>query len=137
MQNLTVFTVVDYVHQLGMMLFLGTIVLMSLRLLGVFMARRAVSDVARDLRVGMSVGLATMLVSGPLMAAGEPVRWYGDDPFRVKMSVLLVALVFHFVLFRRVTARDDAGPVLRRATAILALVLWFGVGWMGRLITVL
>jgi hypothetical protein len=137
LQRPTVFSVVDIIHQLGMALFIGTIAIVSLRLLGLLMAGRPVSEVAGNVRWGTTIGLTTMLITGPLMAAGEPVRWYGDNPFRVKMSVLLLALIFHFTLYRRMTKRDDGGRVLQGFTGIAALLLWFGVGWVGRFITVL
>jgi hypothetical protein len=137
MHDLKLFSLVDTLHQLGMVLFLGCITVMSLRLLGVLMPRRPISEVTRDLRHGTIAGLATMFVTGPLVAVAEPERWYTDGPFRLKMAILLAALIFHFTLFRRVTQRDEPGPLLSRCTGVLALLLWFGVGWMGRLITVL
>lgn len=137
MRNPTLYSLVDTLHQLGMVLFVGTIVVMSLRLLGAVMPRRPVSQVARQLRWGTMVGLASMFVTGPLVFVPESVRWYTNGPFRIKMAVLLLALFFHFTIFRKVTQSDQSSPVMRVCTAALALVLWFGVGWMGRLITVL
>lgn len=137
MRNPTLYSLVDTLHQLGMVLFVGAIVVVSLRLLGAVMPQRPVSEVTRQVRWGTMIGLGTMFITGPLVFVPESVRWYTNGPFRVKMTVLLLALVFHFTVFRRVTQRDQSGPLMRVCTAVLALVLWFGVGWMGRLITVL
>ncbi len=126
------YTVLDMIHQLAMVVFLGTIVLVSLRLLDLVMRERPVSEVARDVRYGTMAGLATMLVTGPLLFVPEPVRWYVNDFFRLKMTFLFLALVFHFTLYRWVTRRDNAGRVLCGFTGALALFLWFGVGWAGR-----
>jgi uncharacterized membrane protein len=130
------YNVLDMIHQLAMVVFLGTIVLVSLRLLGLVMRDRRVSEVARDVRYGTMAGLATMLVTGPLLFVPEPVRWYVNDFFRWKMTFLFLALVFHFTLYRWVTRRDDAGPALCRVAGALALFLWFGVGWAGRVFTI-
>jgi hypothetical protein len=130
------YTVLDMIHQLAMVVFLGTIVLVSLRLLGLVMRERRVSEVARDVRYGTMAGLVTMLVTGPLLFVPEPVRWYVNDVFRWKMTFLFCALLFHFTLYRRVTHRDDTGPVLRGLAGALALFLWFGVGWAGRVFTI-
>jgi len=126
------YTVLDQIHQLAMMVFLGTILLLSLRLLGLVMRGRPVSQVARDVRYATMGALATMLVTGPLLFVPEPVRWYENGFFRWKMTFLLMALTFHFTLFRWVTRRDETGPVLRHVTGALALLLWFSVGWAGR-----
>ena len=59
---------------------------------------------------------------------------YESTSFWIEMELLLVALVFHFTLYRWVTSHDDTPPALRQFTAILALCLWFGVGVAGRAI---
>lgn len=78
-----------------------------------------------------------MLTTGLILFLPESVRWYGSAPFRVKMSFLLLAIVFHFTLFRKVTQGDETKSSLRRGTGALALILWFAVGWGGRAITFL
>jgi hypothetical protein len=130
--SITLYSVLDMIHQLGMLVFLGTITLVSLRLLGLVLRERPVSQVARDVRYAMMGALATLLVTGPLLFVPEPVRWYVNGIFRWKMTFLFTAILFHFTLYRWVTRRDEAGPVLRRCTGALALLLWFGVGWAGR-----
>jgi len=81
-------------------------------------------------------GLVTNLATGPFLVVPESVRWYHSEPFQLKMTILLAAIIFHFTLYRKVTHSEDAGPLLRGFTGALALILWFGVGWMGRIITV-
>jgi uncharacterized protein DUF6644 len=120
----------------GIALLLGGVFIMSLRLLGLVMRNRPVSQLARDLRGWTLVGLILTLVSGTTMAMGHGAMpdLYENTPFWLEMELLLVALVFHFTLYRSVTGRDDASPALRGFTAILALFLWFGVGVAGRAI---
>ena len=76
-----------------------------------------------------------MLTTGLILFLPESVCWFGRVPFRVKMSFLLLAIVFHFTLFRKVTQRDEPSSSLRKGTGVLALVLWVAVGWGGRAIT--
>ena len=130
--SINLYTVLDMIHQLGMLVFLGTITLVSLRLMGLVLRERRVTQIVRDVRYAMMGALATMLVTGPLLFVPEPVRWYVNGIFRWKMTFLFMAIVFHFTLYRWVTRRDDTGLVLRRVTGVLALFLWFGVGWAGR-----
>jgi len=125
------------IHALGMTLLIGSILFVSLRLLGVSMAQRPVWQIAGEARRWTIAGLLTMVTTGLLLFIPESLRWYGSGPFRVKMTCLLVAVVFHFTLFRKVTSGDKADPTLCRITGTLALILWFGVGWGGRAITFL
>jgi len=125
------------IHALGMTLLLGSIIVLSLRLVGVVMAKRPVSLIAREIWPWTIAGLGIMLTTGLLLFLPESVRWYGSIPFRTKMSFLLLAIVFHFTLFRRATQTDEFPPSLRRGAGLLALVLWFAVGWGGRAITFL
>ena len=120
----------------GIVLLVGGVFLMSLRLLGLIMRDRPISRLARDLRGWTLFGLAMTLVSGATMGAGHGIMpdLYESGPFWLEMELLLAALVFHFTLYQSVTSRDDAPPVLRGFTAVLALFLWFGVGVAGRAI---
>jgi len=120
----------------GIVLLVGGVCLMSLRLLGVVMRDRPISRLARDFRGWTLVGLVMTLVSGISMWAGHGIMpdLYESGPFWLEMELLLVALIFHFTMYQWVTSRDDAPPVLRGFTAVLALLLWFGVGVAGRAI---
>jgi hypothetical protein len=120
----------------GIVLLVGGVFLMSLRLLGIIMRDRPISRLARDFRGWTLVGLVMTLVSGMSMWAGHGIMpdLYESGPFWLEMELLVVALIFHFTLYQRVTSRDDAPPGLRGFTAVLALFLWFGVGVAGRAI---
>jgi uncharacterized protein DUF6644 len=118
----------------GLTLLLGGVSLMSLRLLGIVMADRPLSQVAGDLRKWTLVGLVLTLLAGPSMWAATALRYYDSGPFWLEMQFLAVAIVFHFSLWEWVIRKDDAPPLLRAFTGILALFLWFGTGVMGRAI---
>ena len=120
----------------GIVLLVGGVCIMSLRLFGLIMRDRPISRLARDLRGWTLFGLAMTLVAGATMGAGHGVMpdLYESGPFWLEMELLVAALVFHFTLYQWVTSRDDAPPVLRGFTAVLALFLWYGVGVAGRAI---
>jgi hypothetical protein len=121
---------------LGIVLLVGGVCIMSLRLFGLVMRNRPVSQLARDLRGWTLVGLVMTLLSGLTMAMGHGAMpdLYESGPFWLEMELLGLALIFHFTLYRWVTSRDDAPAALRGFTAVLGLFLWFGVGVAGRAI---
>jgi hypothetical protein len=128
------FAIIEILHLFGLVLLLGGVFVMSLRLLGLIMTDRPVSRVADDLSPWTLVGLATMLATGLSLWASEALRMYDSPPFWFKMSFLLAALVFHFTVYRAVSRRDEVQPVVRGLAGGVGLLLWFGVGFCGRII---
>lgn len=128
------FPALETIHLFGLVLLLGTIIMLSLRLLGLAMVRQPVPELAGELAMYNAAGLALMLSSGALMFVATAVRNYGNTSFWVKMVLLAAALVFHFAFFRRVIRRPsaDSPDWQGRLAAWGALILWFGVGVAGR-----
>ncbi len=84
------------------------------------------------------IGLLLMALSGSLITLSMPFKYYNNMAFRWKMVLLVLALATTAGLLRtsrpvRNAAAADRGALQRRL-AIGALVLWFGVGFSGRLI---
>jgi hypothetical protein len=128
----------ETVHVLTLTLFLGFSVLLDMRLLGVLMRRRRVSEVLAQLNPWLFAGFTVMIVTGVLLFAGDPVAFYSTIFFRVKMIMLLLAginvLVFNWTVGRRVEEWDQAAsaPLGAKVAAILSLVLWAGIIAAGR-----
>jgi hypothetical protein len=122
------------VHVLGFILLLSSIVLISLRLLGLAFAQQPVSKVGRDATRLIWLGLALTVVSGTLMFVSSPKTYYYNPAFELKMLLLVAAVLVQVVLLRRVSAKDAPTPALARATVALSLASWFGVGLAGRII---
>ena len=127
------FPVISSLHFMGLALSVGTIAMVDLRLLGIALRRQNSSELASDLEVWTRIGLALMLVTGPLMFSADAVNYHHNPSFQFKMGCLSLALVFHFTMHRRAT-----GPMTRSLFAKLAgavsLVLWICVVASGRMI---
>lgn len=128
------FAIVETLHLLGLVLLLGGIFVMSLRLIGLAMADRPVSRVASDLCRWTRLGLAVMLMTGVSLWASEARRMYDSPPFWLKMRLLVAALAFHFTIYRSVCRRDDVRPVWRVSVGAIGVLLWFSVGFLGRVV---
>ncbi len=127
------FPAVESVHITGLAVLVGTIAIVDFRLLGLTLRDRPVSELARRLKYWTLAGIAIMLTTGPLMLSAEPERGYGNPAFAFKMTCLLLALVTHFTIHRRVT-KSSAPTSGGKLAACLSLLLWTGVMFGGRAI---
>jgi hypothetical protein len=126
----SLFPALETIHLFGLVLLLGTVLILSLRLLGLLMPHQPVPELARALGRYTALGLGIMLPSGVLMFVATAVRCYSNTSFWVKMCVLATALVFHFTYFQKTLYSENSQNA--RLAACGALILWFGVGAAGR-----
>jgi len=134
------FLIVLTVHVLTLTLFVGTAVMIDLRLLGVTMPRVPVSEVLARLLPWTGAGFLVMISSGALLFYAAPLLRYQNLFFRLKMVTLVVvgvnAWVFHNTVYRNV-AEWDLDPVPPRRARVaggLSLVLWAVMITAGRMI---
>ena len=137
-QSWYVYPVVMSTHLLGIALFGGMVLLTNMRLLGLAMRDRSVSDLVEQLRVSKRIGLIVIAACGILLLGSKAEEYYYNIFVRVKLS--LVALMFvHGWYFRRsvycnAAEMDRAGTVPGRAkvAAALSLLLWTAIACAGR-----
>ncbi len=127
------FPLVEVVHILALTVLLGSIVLLSMRLMGAGLKQLPVKKLATTLAPFTNWALVTMLLSGALLFGSEALKCYENPPFFFKMTMLALALIFHFTVMRP-ALNADAGRVRAAATAMGALLLWFAVAVGGRAI---
>lgn len=121
-------------HLFGLTLLLGTMVILSLRLMGAILKKQPVSELAGELLPYQTAGLVLMIITGSLMVVATAERCYSNTSFWVKMILLACALTYTFGYFRKLVRRDDASisPGSAKLAAVIVLMLWFGVGMAGR-----
>jgi hypothetical protein len=122
------------VHVLGLIFFLASLVLLSLRAVGWVLADQPVAQVARDTSRLLWIGLALTALSGTLMFVATPKLYYFNWAFGLKMALLLVAVIVQVVMFQRIANKE--APTLRfaRSSVALTVVCWFSVAMAGRMI---
>jgi hypothetical protein len=132
--------IVETVHVLTLTLFLGFAVLLDLRLLGVCLRRRRMSEVLGQLNPFLFVGFAIMVISGLLLFSGDPPAFWGTFFFKIKMIFLILAglnvLIFNATIGHRVAEWDLAPKTPRAAkvAAVVSIVLWVAIVAAGRAI---
>jgi hypothetical protein len=129
-----IFPVIEAFHLLGFGLTVGAVLIVDLRLLGVGLTRASVAQLASAAQPWLLGSLALMFSSGIPLFLSEATKCYYSLPFWIKMTSLLLVLVFTFTVRRHVTQTGVSAkrPRLGRLTALISLCLWFGVAWGGR-----
>lgn len=127
-------------HVLSMCLFLGLVLMMDLRLMGVAHLDTPVSQIQKRLFPWQLVGAIVMTVSGGVLFYAQPLLYWGKGFFWVKMLVMPLAilnlLVFHYTTYRSVSAWDHrpSPPFAAKLAGALSIVLWITVLCFGRLV---
>lgn len=121
-------------HILGFILLLGSLVLVSLRLLGWILPEEPLSKLSRESARLFTIGLTLAVVSGLLIFIATPKLYVVNWAFGLKAAMFAAALLIHFLLLRRVVRADHPPRWLTRTAVGLSLTLWFGVSLAGRMI---
>jgi hypothetical protein len=122
------------IHVMGFILLLASLVLISLRLLGLIFKQQTVPQVAREATRLIWLGLAMAVGTGVLMFIGSPRHYFYNPAFDVKMLLLLFAVIVQVLLFGRVAGSEAQKPWLARTAVALSLVFWLAVSMAGRAI---
>jgi hypothetical protein len=139
-QSNWLFSTLDTIHTLGIVLVAGTIMLVDLRLLGFGLRSVPVAQLVARIVPSTLGGFGLMVVSGGLLFSSEAVKMYHSPAFRIKMLLLalagLNALIFHRTIYRDVAHWDPASvvPARARLAGLLSLVLWIAIIAAGRAI---
>ena len=140
LESLFVWPLLEAIHTITIAVFVGTIVMVDLRLLGVLFRSVPVSEMDRKVLPWTVTGFAVMIITGLLLFYAKPVVYYHSIFFRVKMLMLGAAivniLIFHFRVQRDLDKWDTAPapPMSARISAVLSLTLWIGIVMTGRMI---
>jgi hypothetical protein len=136
--SLYLFPLIESVHVLGLTMVFGTILIIDLRLLGLASTRRAFTAIASDVLKWTWLAFAVTATTGLLMFVTNAGTYYYNVYFRAKMALLILSgvnmLAFELTARRSVHSwdRNAAAPAAGRAVAVLSLVVWIGVIFLGR-----
>ncbi len=139
-ESLYLWPIIEATHVLTIMLFVGTIIMVDLRLLGLAFNRVTISEMESRILPWTIAGFVLMIVTGLLLFYAKPLLYYHSLFFRGKMLIMLIAminiLIFHRMIQRAAGDWDgrDGPPAGVRASAAVSLSAWIGVVVLGRMI---
>ncbi len=121
-----IFPTLECIHIAGFAILVGTIGIVDLRLLGLGMRRQSAAELAKDVGPWTLFGLVLVLFSGPLMFSADPDMYYLNRSFQIKMVLLLLAIIFHYTIHRRVALKGTS-PAGAALAACISIALWTGI----------
>ena len=139
-ESLFMYPLLESTHVLTLCVFLGTAVMLDLRLMGLTMVRVPMSEIKSRLGPWMAAGFVVMVITGSLLFYAIPIRSYQSIFFRIKVAALMLAglnaFVFHSTIDRRLAGwdRDPVPPRAARRAGARSLVLWAIIVVAGRMI---
>ncbi|WP_084419674.1 DUF6644 family protein [Henriciella litoralis] len=139
-ESFYVWPMLEASHVMSLMLFVGTIVMVDVRLLGLGFKSVAVSEFDKRILPLTVIGFLLLLVTGLLLFYAKPLDYYHSLFFRLKMLIILVAFIniaiFHFRVQRDQDKWDleDKPPASARISAVISLSSWVFVVIVGRMI---
>lgn len=125
------FATTESLHIIALSLVGGAVLISHLAALGLILKPISPATIVRNLQPVAHAGLVFVTITGLLLVAAGPFKYYTNPLFPVKLVLLVAALVWHTWLTRRL-ARGTSGQVATRALALTSLVLWTGVVVAGR-----
>jgi hypothetical protein len=126
-----VFPIAECFHIAAFAWSIGMIALVDFRLLGVGLKRETVSQVAKATAPWTLLGLAVVLLSGPLLFLSDARMYLHNPSFRFKMYALALAIIFNYTIHRKVALSESSSVAARVVTGVVSLVLWISVVFGG------
>ena len=127
------FPVIESVHLIGLVVVAAAVLLVDMRLLGLGLRDQPVARLARAVQPYLIVSVLVMIVTGSLLFVSEALKCYYSAAFWVKITCLALVVVYTFTIRKRVVMSENGGgPAMRKAIAVVSILLWAGVGWGGR-----
>lgn len=136
--SLLLYPLANLAHILGLTLFVGSVVVLDLRLLGAWRLSLSASGLSRALTPVLLTGLALLAVSGTMLFSADARPLALNPALQLKAALIALALA-NAIAFRvawrgRMEEWDYAAPALARAQVVVSLLGWVAVAVCGRLI---
>lgn len=137
-ENGIIFPWLEVVHVMAITTVVGTIALVDLRLIGAASTSYPISRLTKALLPLTWIAFAIAFVSGALMFCSNPINYFANFAFRMKMVMLLAAglnmAVFHLLTMRGISLwdRDARVPGAAKVAGVLSILIWVTIVALGR-----
>ena len=137
-ESLYMYPWIESSHVLLIALFVGILTFIDLRMLGLVFKDVPLSQLTSKLLPWSITGFVLIVLTGLLLFYAIPVRTYQSIFFRIKVIVLIAAVLnalwFHFKIQNDEWDNDPIPPRRVRIVALVSLTSWITVIVTGRMI---
>lgn len=124
------FPLFECIHIAAFAMSVGTIAIVDLRLLGLGMRHQTAGQLVKDMMLWTLAGLIIVITSGLVIFTSDPLRYYYNPSFRLKIICLVIAIVFNYTIHRKV-ALSNPPPLVAKLAGALSLLLWSTIVFAG------
>jgi len=124
------FPILEVLHISSFAIAIGTVALVDFRLLGLGLRAQTAGQLTKDTRAATLISLSVALFSGLLLYSTDPDKFYLNVSFLFKITCLLLAILFHYTIHRKVVLAG-VSPTLGRLVAVVSIALWVSVVFGG------
>jgi hypothetical protein len=127
-------------HVVSTVIFAGLVIMMDLRLVGLAFTHAPSAQIQRRLFPWQMAGFVPSIATGLILFCVDPLRYYLNTLFWVKLALLALAgvnaMAFHFATYQTADRWDEDPKGTRKAhlAGAFSLVLWSAIIVAGRLI---
>ena len=128
------FPIIEFFHLAALAFIGGAVLIVDMRMLGLGLRKTPVAELARDAQPWVTGSLIVMIVSGVSLFTSEATKCYDSVAFWIKISALIVVMIFTYTVRRKVALADEhhVSAVAQKSVALVSVSLWFAVAWGGR-----
>jgi hypothetical protein len=124
------FPAIESTHLLALALLGGSVLIVSLSILG-WGLKAPAAEIYKSAHRFLNAAVIALLITGVLLGVSEPVKLYGRQAFWVKMISLAIALLVTYGAFNPLVRRGASGFAVR-GVAVVTIAAWLMVAMAGR-----
>jgi hypothetical protein len=124
------FPLFECIHIASFAMSVGTIALVDLRLLGLGLRHQTAAQLVKDTMLWTLTGLIIVITSGLVIFTSDPLRYYYNPSFRLKVICLLIAVIYNYTIHRKV-AMSKAPAFVSMLVGAISLLLWVTIVFAG------
>lgn len=128
--------IVQVIHLVAVAVFIGSLLIVDMRLLGRGFTSRPLADIARDAQPWLIGGFLVLLITGLPSLTSTALKQYYSPFFWWKAEAMLFGIIFTFTVRRRAILTDEAqlGLYWPKIVGLVSLGIWTSVAIGARLI---
>jgi hypothetical protein len=124
------YPVAKWVHFVGLSLWLGTSLIVDLRLMGVGARRQTAAELVNGLFAWNWIGFSVAFLGGFLLLSAEATTYAVNIGFRLKLAVLIpLALMWHVMVQKKTPTwtQTDQTSTAGKCAGAIEFLLWISV----------